>query len=388
MAILNLAAKGLLRKKFRTFLTITGITLAISFTVGLLSISEGFLLSFEKTLNKRGVDIFVFSKESKIKGNMMFMGLSSKGLLPESHSKKLQEISGVEFVVPVCVVYSSSEIFTMELPFIVDGIDVSLIPKLRPYAEIESGRMLNKQDKYGLLLGYNNATDKNLKVGDKYTIIDKDFTVVGIMKQQGTLVDWKVNAPIKTMQEISGKIEKVDYFMIKAKDVGKIDKLSDKIKRKFPDLTTYTLQELITHFEDMLTVVRAIHFSVACVALLIGVLFVACTMIMSVSERIKEFATLRVIGASRKAIFQLVIFESTTLSIIAGILGCFGGWCLSKIITLLVKEFAHTSFIQTVITPRILLYGIVISILIGTISGFIPAYQIAKRNIAEALRSE
>jgi hypothetical protein len=46
LGTLQLATKNLGRRKTRTILTVLGVVVAISFTVGLLSVSEGFMITF------------------------------------------------------------------------------------------------------------------------------------------------------------------------------------------------------------------------------------------------------------------------------------------------------------------------------------------------------
>jgi putative ABC transport system permease protein len=133
---------------------------------------------------------------------------------------------------------------------------------------------------------------------------------------------------------------------------------------------------------------RAIHLSVASIALLIGVLFVLSTMLMAVSERTKEIGTMRAIGVSRLTIFRLIVTESLITGVLAGCIGCLGGIGLSKLITWAIHAFAGAAFLEAVASPRLLGYGLLIAVLIGILAGLYPAWRITKTNIVEALRYE
>jgi len=65
MFLLNLAIRNLTRRRVRTILTILGVAIAISFTVGILSISEGFMASFENSMAKQGTDIIIVPREAE-----------------------------------------------------------------------------------------------------------------------------------------------------------------------------------------------------------------------------------------------------------------------------------------------------------------------------------
>ncbi len=55
--MIRLALRNLTRRPMRTILTILGVTIAVSFIIGLLSITEGFIASFSQSIEQRGEDI-------------------------------------------------------------------------------------------------------------------------------------------------------------------------------------------------------------------------------------------------------------------------------------------------------------------------------------------
>ena len=65
MLLLLLAIRNLTRRRVRTILTVMGVAIAISFTVGILSISEGFMASFENSMAQQGTDIIIVPKEAE-----------------------------------------------------------------------------------------------------------------------------------------------------------------------------------------------------------------------------------------------------------------------------------------------------------------------------------
>jgi putative ABC transport system permease protein len=124
------------------------------------------------------------------------------------------------------------------------------------------------------------------------------------------------------------------------------------------------------------------------VSLLIGVLFILSTMLMAVSERVREIGTMRAIGVHRNFIFRMIITESTMTSLVAGAIGCFGGYLLSRVITFGISEGMNVSYLQAMVTPRIIVLGMVISLIMGVLAGLYPAWRISRSNIVEALRYE
>ena len=381
MGVFRLAMRNLRRRRTRTILTVLGVVVAISFTVGLLSVSEGFMLSFEDAIRRRGADIYVLPK------GVMTVPVPGAAHItfPEEHVDQISTYENVKVAVPVMEV----AIFTGEgVPLIVHGIPPLLFELVEPYAVIEEGRLLREEDEYAMLLGYTLAKDKKLNVNDTIDIVGNNFTVVGILKRIGGFDDGLARVPLKTLQEVYGREGLVNFALIQVEDINKAGETAKTIEKNFPDLSVLTMEEVIVQINEFLGMARAIHFSVASVSLLIGVIFVFCTMLMAVSERVHEIGTMRAIGTPRLYIFKLIVTESVVISLIGGITGCIGGYGLSRVITLVLAELVGVAFLETVVSPRLILAGIAIALCVGGFAGLYPAWKAAKQNIVEALRYE
>lgn len=393
--MLKLALKNLARRKTRTILTILGITIAISFTVGLLSISEGFIRSFDQSLQGRGEDIFVSPKET---GGYPSMLESYGAKFPEEYIAKIEKINNVKAVYPI---YSQTLYFIestagpvekkssiMENFIGLNGITPSFLKDLRPNIKLKEGRALKEDDKYKIVVASQTAESQELDVGDIFKIRQQDFEVVGVLESQGSFDDMLIYAPLKTLQKLYGEEGKLTLAAVTVKDLDKAEETTKAITSAFPDISARTMEEISGMMKDLLSTARAIHLSISSIALLIGVLFVISTMLMAVSERTKEIGTMRAIGVHRSQIFELIIFESLIISLIAGLLGLFGGYILSKGITYVLAEVVDIKFFTPLVSARILGFGISISLLIGGFAGIFPASRISKINITDALHHE
>ena len=99
MLLLNLAARNLTRRRVRTLLTVLGVALAISFTVGILSISEGFMASFENSMAKQGADIIIVLKEAEA---YPYPDVAAfVGSFPEALIEEIEQVDNVKAVYPV-----------------------------------------------------------------------------------------------------------------------------------------------------------------------------------------------------------------------------------------------------------------------------------------------
>ena len=198
-------------------------------------------------------------------------------------------------------------------------------------------------------------------------------------------------APLEAVQEAYDQPGRVTYVAVKTKDPSEADDTASEINalRDFWGLVSaQTMEEVVDRMGELLNMARSVHFALGAVSLLIGVLFILSTMLMAVSERVREIGTMRAIGVHRDFVFRMIILESTLTSLVAGVLGCVGGYLLSEGITYGVGQWMGITYLQTLVTPRILLLGMVIALFMGVLAGLYPAWRIARSNIVESLRYE
>ncbi|MCP4885146.1 MAG: FtsX-like permease family protein, partial [Planctomycetaceae bacterium] len=133
---------------------------------------------------------------------------------------------------------------------------------------------------------------------------------------------------------------------------------------------------------DLVDLIGFAHWlGFACVGLVLTL--VATTTVMSVEDRMKEYAVLQTIGIRPLRTLRLVLTESTLLCLVGGLTGT--GLAL---LALSLGGFAIGAEGTTIaFRPSIdlLFYGIVISISLGVISGLVPAIQAATVPIVKAL---
>jgi putative ABC transport system permease protein len=125
-----------------------------------------------------------------------------------------------------------------------------------------------------------------------------------------------------------------------------------------------------------------------CIIMAIGSAFAAMnTMYAAVARRAKEVGTLRVLGFTKGSILFSFFLESLLLSLIGGIIACLLVFPLNRITTSMgsFTTFSETTF-NFHVGPDVMAVGIVFSLILGALGGFLPARQAAKKEILTALR--
>jgi putative ABC transport system permease protein len=109
-------------------------------------------------------------------------------------------------------------------------------------------------------------------------------------------------------------------------------------------------------------------------------------MMMSVTERIKEIGIMRSIGAQRREVMSMFLYEAIILgvggSFVGGLLSFLGGYAISSMILKTTKYlFVPSTMIHIV-------YGMAFGIIVCLICGIYPAWRAANLNPIDALRHE
>ncbi len=124
------------------------------------------------------------------------------------------------------------------------------------------------------------------------------------------------------------------------------------------------------------------------IAVVIAMLGIVNTLVTSVLERRREFATLRAIGGSEEQIRQLVLWEAAYLGGVGIVLGLIGGGLLSL---LLIKVINRQSFgwtIHMIVPIGSLIQAVGLAVIATLVAGYFPARWAARQPVIEGLREE
>jgi putative ABC transport system permease protein len=123
------------------------------------------------------------------------------------------------------------------------------------------------------------------------------------------------------------------------------------------------------------------------VALIVGGFLIFNTFSVTVAQRTKEFALLRVLGASRSQILRSVLVETLIVGIVASILGIVAGFALAPGLAAMLKAFGiDLGTTGLVISPGTVIAGLLVGVIATMVSGFVPARRATRIEPVTAMR--
>ena len=160
-------------------------------------------------------------------------------------------------------------------------------------------------------------------------------------------------------------------------EMRKIRKLTPTDKDNF---SINKMESLLAAYNNVMGVVVRIGLVITSISLFVGGIGVMNIMFVSVTERTKEIGIRKAIGAKRRSILTQFLFESSSICLFGGLIGL--------ILAYGVTELINALLLPARISPAIVIIAIFVSVLVGVVSGIIPAYRASKLNPIEALRYE
>jgi len=121
--------------------------------------------------------------------------------------------------------------------------------------------------------------------------------------------------------------------------------------------------------------------AIAGISLLVGGIGVMNIMLVSVMERKREIGIRKALGAEGAEIWGQFLLDAALLTFTGGLIGLGIGWGASSLIT-------ATGILTAVVTLNTVLLAVGVSVGIGLIFGFLPAWQGSRLDPIQALRSE
>ncbi len=242
------------------------------------------------------------------------------------------------------------------------------------------------------LFGTASPLNQEIKVGRS------TFRVIGVMEKQGGSFlggpnfDRQVFIPISAYVKAFGGDRNQDVNLaVKAPSQEALDDLEfevigemRKIRQLRPaepdNFSINKLDTLVGTFNNMMGVVLLVGLLITSISLFVGGVGVMNVMFVSVTERTREIGIRKAIGAKPHSILLQFLFEAAAICLAGGLAGIGIAAILTAVVNALVMPAS--------VSPGILVTALAVSVGVGVVAGFLPAYRGARLNPIEALRYE
>ncbi len=403
---LKLAANILVHSKIRSWLTIIGIVIGVGSVVTIMALSDSMAADMEERI--ADMDLTLLQVTPGYTRAMSSFGPPGGGDSSSSDAELTdKDIMAIKLVENIDYIYGQIAGSGLEVYFMGETADLSVTgvdPQVWQYTvsyELESGRLLEATDNNVVVIGYRIAHemyDQKIGLNRILTIEGKSYRVVGILAEGES--DRSIIMPIDSAVGIIADAEQdvYDTIVVKVDDVDNVETVVDEIEEKLmisrhvmtDDDRDFTVSDSLSQaesFSEMMSSFTIFLGAIAGVSLVVGSVGIANTMFTSVLEKTKEIGTMKAVGAKNRDILMIFLFNSALVGFVGGVLGILLSLVLTSLMPYLGITMMRSSLGMTV-APDLMMIGISIAVVIGVLSGLIPAYNASKMKPVDALRYE
>lgn len=376
MEVLALIYRNLRARPVRSILTLLGIVVSTASMVLFMSFGEGLRKALGAELSAVGPAVLVLPE------GVEAFSPGYPELRPEAVEalKKAAPDLGINQVIPYVVLTRGG--FDPQSSFVFQGIPDGLSPKaLYPNLTLAEGA-LNPSPR-GAVVGSRLAERNQLSLGKALRLSPRiSLRVEGILKGSGGLSDNIIFVPASVVQEVLG----TRNYTAAAVGVSAgftADQVAEAIKARIAGVSAQTTGDVMRFAERAVRISDLVRFGISLVALIVGGLLVANTVMMSVYERIREFGLMRALGAKQGFIFGLVLLEALLLGVVGGLLGLALGQAASGLVNWYTGREVGVAL--SAITFRLASFALLVAVVLGLLAGFLPARTASRLKVVEAL---
>ncbi|MEN2981956.1 MAG: ABC transporter permease [Thermus sp.] len=377
MEVFHLVLRNLLARPVRSLLTLLGVLIATSSMVLFLSFGEGLRRSLFQELSRVGPAIQVVPEGTE------GLGFGGYPEITPAQLTALREAGrslGVRALVPTLFLARGG--FDPQTSFFFQGLPQGTAPDLLyPGVRAKEGRLVPTEG--GAVVGGKVAKRSQLTLGSPLRLSPQvELRVEGILEESGGLADNLIFVPLQPLQAVLGT-ENYSAVLVALEPGQKAEEVARALEGAVPGLKAQTTGDVMRFAERALRISDLVRFGISLVALVVGGLLVANTVMMSVYERTREFGVMRALGAKRGFIFRLVVLEALFLALLGGLGGLVLGGAVSYAINLYTLD--QVGLALSAITLRLSLFALLVALGLGLAAGLLPAHHASRIPVVEAL---
>ena len=264
--------------------------------------------------------------------------------------------------------------------------------------ELATGRQLIAEDTGNVVvLGSTIARKYGVVAGGTVDIRGESFEVLGTLQPTLSTPDTNGFIPLSTAQALylgdlpplvaeSLQADELANQIVVFPEVGADPTtVAAAIEAAVENSATMTGAEFSETVGATTVIFNAIIIGVAAISLIVGGLSVINTMAMSVAERTREIGIRRAIGGSRRRIVRELVAEAGVIGLLGGLIGL----GLGAAVVVLVNEAGRSSgTVLFDLTAQTAAFAVGFSTILGMVAGIIPAWTAARLDPVSALRYE
>ncbi|MCH7873870.1 MAG: ABC transporter permease [Gemmatimonadetes bacterium] len=408
---LRLALQQIVAHKLRSFFTVLGIIVSVSFLVAVVAVIQGMNSYVRDSL----AGAIVGKNAFQIRRDPISIGLIGDEEWRELQRRPIiapEDVPFIERAIPDAQAIALQSGWPTPQADVIwrnrSAGDALIFGVTAPYQVVQDYDLIAGEELSAIdirerrliaMLGWDVADrlfdSPEMAVGKTIRVHGRSLTVKGVYDKKGTVLgqswDGFVMLPLTTFEAAYGRRQTtvISVKMATAEAVaGAMQRAEEAMRiahRLRPgeenDFEIDTAEGLITFWRNLTRVIFLVVPAVVAIGIVVGGIVIMNIMLMSVRERTREIGIRKSLGARRRDIRRQFMAEAVTLATVGGVLGLVAGWTLAQLVQL-------GSPLPAEVTLWSAGLALTLGSGVGLVFGVYPATRAAKLDPIVALRNE
>jgi len=393
--------RNLARRKVRSVITVSGIVIGIFALTTMGALAEHFNALLDLGVSYYATSVPVGAPDGQ-----------QGALLPLDKGGEIAAVPGVKAVFPSYSIMAAPGGGAIQMgPPEIIGNQRDASAYGAPKTTVASGRDLASGERGAVVVGPAFASNHSLAAGDhvdlpirpaaaKSDFLNHRFTVVGVLAKSGNGLDSAafvgdadarmlladtLPPAVRRAIDVDTMTQGFLAFAAKGTSTAELDRIAARINAQVGGVQAQKPSVLVANFKQTGTTFTAVVTGAAVLALVIGGLSVANTMMMAVTERVREIGLKKALGAQTSRLLLEYMLEATAIGGLGGAIGFAAGYCLTTAVNALGARSGMDIFL---VTPRLTSLALGFGVAMATVAGILPAWRAARLDPVTALRSQ
>lgn len=194
--------------------------------------------------------------------------------------------------------------------------------------------------------------------------------------------EYRVRLHLPHLQELLALDDRVDRFAVAVDTSAYGGAGVDSVVRRINDVAfgfrAHRSRDVAVGSSRTFRVVERFHRAIGSITVVASAVFLLCLLLLTVEERKRDIAALRLMGISQATIVRAIVIEAAIVSLVGSALGAMIGAVASMLVNAHYQTVYRTPLLFALVTPGILGFAVTLSLVLGVVAGALAAWRLVR----------